>query len=190
MNKIRVSSDGRPIENGDRSLLNRNIIQLLKSLNRGAAPYGSRFCAGSASAEVLYELVESQTRKTGMTKKQNLEAMSVDELWQFHEEISQVLSVRLTSEKRELEKRLAQLRREKETRQTEDVETTQAAPRERRLYPRVYPKYRNPKEPSETWSGRGKQPRWLAAELKSGRSIEEFAIGASKPSKQKRRRKS
>src|ERR1700710_1670097 len=98
-----------------------------------------------------------------MTKKLNLDAMSVDEMWQLHEEISQVLSVRLTSEKRELEKRLAQLRREKETRQPDIGESTHAAPRERRHYPRAYPKYRNPKEPSERWSGRGKQPRWLGA---------------------------
>jgi DNA-binding protein H-NS len=112
----------------------------------------------------------------GMTKKLNLDAMSVDEMWQLHEEISQALSVRLTSEKRELEKRLAQLRREKETRQSEPADAVQGAPRERRKYPRVFPKYRNPNEPSETWSGRGKQPRWLAAALKTGHAIEEFAI--------------
>ena len=54
-----------------------------------------------------------------MSKKFNLDAMSIDDMWQLHEEISGVLSVRLTSEKRELEKRLAQLRREKEMRQSE-----------------------------------------------------------------------
>ena len=114
-----------------------------------------------------------------MIKKPNLDAMSVDEMWQLHEEISQVLSVRLTSEKRELEKRLAQLRREKEVQQSEpaDARTLKGAHREHRKYPRVYPKYRNPKEPSETWSGRGKQPRWLAAALKTGHTIEEFVIG-------------
>jgi DNA-binding protein H-NS len=112
----------------------------------------------------------------GMNKKPNFDGMSVDELWQLHEELSQVLSVRLTSEKRELEKRLAQLRREKEMRQTETADP-QRAPRERRKYPRVFPKYRNPDEPSETWSGRGKQPRWLTAALKTGHKIEEFVIG-------------
>jgi DNA-binding protein H-NS len=111
-----------------------------------------------------------------MTKKLNLETMSVDEMWQLHEEISQVLSIRLTSEKRELEKRLAQLRREKDMRQAEPSEALESAPRERRQYPRVFPKYRNPNEPSETWSGRGKQPRWLTAALKRGRAIDEFAI--------------
>ncbi len=109
-----------------------------------------------------------------MSKKLNLEVMSVDEMWQLHEEISQVLSVRLTSEKRKLEKRLAQLRQEKATLRPADVKS--GTPRERRKYPRVFPKYQNPNEPSETWSGRGKQPRWLAAALKKGKKIEEFVI--------------
>jgi len=113
-----------------------------------------------------------------MSKKFHLDAMSIDEMWQLHEEISAVLSIRLTSEKRELEKRLAQLRREKEMRQSESADSqARDTPRERRKYPRVFPKYRNPNEPTETWSGRGKQPRWLTAALKTGHTIDEFVIG-------------
>ncbi|MCK1655290.1 H-NS histone family protein [Bradyrhizobium sp. 149] len=41
--------------------------------------------------------------------------------------------------------------------------------REPRAYPRVLPKYQNPDRPSETWAGRGKQPRWVTAQLKSGK---------------------
>lgn len=126
-----------------------------------------------------------------MSKKFNLDGMSVDEMWQLHEEVSQVLSIRLTSEKRELEKRLAQLRREKESRQPEgggDLSSSAGAPR--RKYPRVFPKYRNPKQPSETWSGRGKQPRWLAAALSSGRTIDEFVIGDAGSKKSRGRPKS
>ena len=112
-----------------------------------------------------------------MTKKLNLDAMSIDEMWHLHEEISRVLSVRLTSEKRELEKRLAQLRIEKELPQPVSMaRQLKEAPRERRKYPRVFPKYRNPNESSETWSGRGKKPRWLTAALKAGHSIDEFVI--------------
>jgi DNA-binding protein H-NS len=113
-----------------------------------------------------------------MNKKPNFDGISVDELWRLHEELSQVLSVRLTSEKRQLERRLAKLRHEKEMRQPQSADP-RSAPRERRKYPRVFPKYRNPEEPSETWSGRGKQPRWLTAALKTGHKIEEFVI--SKP---------
>lgn len=46
----------------------------------------------------------------------------------------------------------------------------------RRPYPVVMPKYRNPERPSETWAGRGKTPRWLTAQLKSGRRIDDFRI--------------
>jgi len=110
-----------------------------------------------------------------MSKKMNLDSMSVDEMWQLHEEISQVLSARLTSEKRELEKRLEQLRRDKHVPSLKaGMKDLARAPR--RKYPRVYPKYRNPQVPSETWSGRGKTPRWLVAALKAGHKLEDFAI--------------
>jgi DNA-binding protein H-NS len=110
-----------------------------------------------------------------MTKKLNLDAMSVDEMWQLHEEISRVLSVRLTSEKRELEKRLDQLRRDRNV-PAWNSNVNEGSSATRRKYPRVHPKYQNPEMPSETWAGRGKTPRWLAAALKTGRKIEEFAI--------------
>jgi len=107
-------------------------------------------------------------------KKLNLESMSLDELWQLHEELNQLLSVRLNAEKRALEKRLAQLRRENEAVHAPIV----PAGRQKRAYPEVQPKYRNLNAPHETWSGRGKQPRWLTAALRTGRSIDEFLISS------------
>jgi DNA-binding protein H-NS len=44
---------------------------------------------------------------------------------------------------------------------------------------RVIPKYSNPAKPSETWAGRGKKPRWLTAQLKSGKQIDDFRIQPS-----------
>jgi len=40
----------------------------------------------------------------------------------------------------------------------------------------VKAKYRNSKNPSDTWTGRGRRPRWLEAELKKGRSLKSFLI--------------
>lgn len=42
---------------------------------------------------------------------------------------------------------------------------------------KVAPKYRNPANPAETWTGRGKHPRWMAAEVSKGRKAEDFLIG-------------
>lgn len=41
---------------------------------------------------------------------------------------------------------------------------------------KVAPKYRNPENPAETWSGRGKQPRWLQAQTGNGRALDDFLI--------------
>jgi DNA-binding protein H-NS len=121
-------------------------------------------------------------------KKIELEAMSVDDLWSLHEEVSRILSARITSEKRELEKRLAVLNRGRGAVEGEDVKPSyNANGKPRRRYPRVFPKYRNPQMPHETWSGRGKQPRWLAAALKTGRKMEDFVISEAGGSKGRRK---
>lgn len=41
---------------------------------------------------------------------------------------------------------------------------------------KVAPKYRNPANEKETWTGRGRQPRWVAAEIANGRKLEDFLI--------------
>jgi DNA-binding protein H-NS len=41
---------------------------------------------------------------------------------------------------------------------------------------KVKPKYRNPSHKSETWTGRGRQPLWLVAALKSGKKLNDFLI--------------
>jgi DNA-binding protein H-NS len=37
------------------------------------------------------------------------------------------------------------------------------------------PKYRNPDDPSQTYSGRGRKPAWLQQALDQGRALEEFS---------------
>ena len=46
----------------------------------------------------------------------------------------------------------------------------------RKVLGKVAPKYRNTDNASETWTGRGKQPRWLAAQTGQGRKLDEFLI--------------
>lgn len=42
---------------------------------------------------------------------------------------------------------------------------------------KVKPKYRNPADPSQTWSGRGKRPRWFNAALSAGKKEKDLLIG-------------
>lgn len=41
------------------------------------------------------------------------------------------------------------------------------------------PAYRNPTNDAETWTGRGRKPRWLVAALKAGRTVEQCKIEPS-----------
>ncbi len=40
----------------------------------------------------------------------------------------------------------------------------------------VLPKYANPADPAETWSGRGRKPRWVVDALASGKSMDDLKI--------------
>lgn len=102
-------------------------------------------------------------------ENRNLATMSADALWILREKLRAVLSTKLDAEKRELERRLARL----------DVRYEHNE-RARRPYPKVHQKYRNPERPSETWSGRGKRPRWVSAQLRTGRKIDELLISRAR----------
>jgi DNA-binding protein H-NS len=114
--------------------------------------------------------------------KLDLQALSIDELWALHEETGTTLSKKIMAEKRGLEERLAKLNgglAEKASiaRVALKVSDRRAG---RRKYPPVLPKYHNPSNPSETWAGRGKQPRWLVSQLNAGKKINDFLIKRAK----------
>jgi DNA-binding protein H-NS len=100
-------------------------------------------------------------------KNGNLKSMSVDELWELHESVVAELSRRIAAERAMLEDRLRKLG---------STITGPELKRDLRPYPKVLPKYRNPKNQNETWAGRGKQPRWLTAQLRSGKKLDDFLI--------------
>ena len=103
-------------------------------------------------------------------KRNDLESMSVDELWSLRAQLISVLTGKISAEKVKIDRQLQQL----------DLgaasDNSKKIAHARRPYPKVFPKYRNPAKPSETWTGRGKKPRWLAAQLKSGKQIDDFRI--------------
>ena len=102
----------------------------------------------------------------------NPEAMSFDELLTFRERLVVLIGRLVTRQGKTLQDQISQLER------------LTAAARPRRGRPpgrphglkgrKIAPKYRGPN--GETWAGRGKTPRWLTAQLKSGRRIDDFRI--------------
>lgn len=104
------------------------------------------------------------------------ESMTSDELWELYEKMCAILADRIGTEKTRLEERL---------RKIESASRAAMLKVRRRPYPKVLQKYQNPDNPAETWSGRGKQPRWLKEQLLSGKKLDHFLI-AGLPAQERR----
>jgi DNA-binding protein H-NS len=98
-------------------------------------------------------------------KTVDLNSMSIEALWALHEEIASILAAKMEAEWLKLKERLEQI----------GGKTLDKAP-ERRRYPKVYPRFRNPDPPHQTWSGRGMQPKWVRNLLARGKSLDDFRI--------------
>jgi DNA-binding protein H-NS len=115
-----------------------------------------------------------------------LTSMSFDALVALRDNVVRTISSKAEAARRELQDKLSML-------DGLGMSVGSAAGAKRGPKPRgsklkgrkVPPKYRNPKDASETWAGRGATPRWLRAMLKSGHKLEEFAI--AKPGRKAKR---
>jgi DNA-binding protein H-NS len=105
-------------------------------------------------------VTETATKDRGVFSAGDLVSLSVDKLWTFREEFETLLTAKIAVEIRELERRIDRLSVVNGIPARAGKSSKPAKPH-RRPYPEVLPKYRNPIPPFDTWSGRGRQPRWL-----------------------------
>lgn len=101
----------------------------------------------------------------------DLSKLSLDELKKLHKDVTKAID---SFEERARKKALAEA--EAVARQHgftidqlfgKSIKTTRAV---------VAPKYANPADPSQTWTGRGRKPRWVIAELESGKLLDDLTI--------------
>lgn len=101
----------------------------------------------------------------------NLDNLSLKELKELHGRVAKAISTFEDRHRRAALAEIEELARAKGF--TLSELTGVAAPRKRA--PAVA-KYANPANKSDTWSGRGRKPRWFADGLKAGKSPEQMAI--------------
>ena len=111
-------------------------------------------------------------------KAEDLKNLSSEDLQNLRTHIETHLNTRRSGEVREAYKQAEALARSVNLSLAELVE--QGATRRGRKTTgsgnKVEPRYRNPENETETWTGRGKQPRWLAARIADGSKLEDFLI--------------
>ncbi|MZR14268.1 H-NS histone family protein [Maritimibacter sp. DP07] len=110
--------------------------------------------------------------------KPNLKKMNRKELEKLKVDIDKALS-RVEEE----EKKAARLAAEKAAKamgysleDLSDVKPAKRAPKKKDARTKVAPKFANPNAPEQTWTGRGRKPKWVEAHLEAGGTLEDIEI--------------
>ena len=104
--------------------------------------------------------------------KINLESMSLEELQQLKKDVEKALKT--FEERRQKE---ARQKLEEEARKLGFSLSDLVGGKPAKKGKSLPPKYRHPDDPSLTWTGRGRKPRWLVEEEEKGKSQDDFLIG-------------
>lgn len=102
----------------------------------------------------------------------DLNALSLKELRDLQSQVAKAIA---SFEDRRKRQALAELDEKAREMGFSLAELLGTAPTTRKRSPAVA-KYANPADKSDTWSGRGRKPRWFAAALAAGKSPEDLAI--------------
>jgi DNA-binding protein H-NS len=101
----------------------------------------------------------------------DLDALTIPELEALAARIQQAIARRREGARRALRERLEKIAAEEGYSLPELVA---AAPRKTRT--KAKPKYANPRDASQTWAGRGKQPAWVREALAAGKTLADLAV--------------
>lgn len=102
----------------------------------------------------------------------DINALSLKELKDLQVQVAKAIA---SYEDRKKKEALAELEEKARAMGFTLAELTGAAPATRKRAP-ASAKYANPDNPADTWSGRGRKPRWFEAALKAGTSADAMAI--------------
>ncbi|MFC7705899.1 H-NS family nucleoid-associated regulatory protein [Plastorhodobacter daqingensis] len=102
----------------------------------------------------------------------NLNDLSLKELKQLQKDVTQAIETYKDRQREEALREIENIAREKGFSLSE---LTGALKKRRKT---VAPKYVHPEEPDLTWTGRGRQPRWVGEALAAGKTMDDLRISA------------
>jgi DNA-binding protein H-NS len=102
----------------------------------------------------------------------DLNNLSIDELQAMIENAESALKDKQVSQRKEVFVQIKALADSVGV----SVEIHETGKKQKRKGAKVAPKYRNPDDASQTWTGRGVMPKWVRTLTESGRDKSEFLI--------------
>lgn len=100
----------------------------------------------------------------------DIKSMNLQELKQLQKEVNHAVDTYKVRQREEAIRDLENLAREKGFSLAELTEGLKS-----RRKP-VAPKYAHPENPEMTWTGRGRQPKWVVQAMKDGKSLDDLLI--------------
>ena len=120
--------------------------------------------------------MEKEVAKSAKITMATLNAMSLADLKSLEKKLTKAIA---KFEEREKKRALSALRAEarKMGFSLSDLTGLEEKPRKPRKSPgKVAPKYANPSDKSQTWTGRGRRPVWVSEALEAGKRLEDLTI--------------
>lgn len=106
-----------------------------------------------------------------MARMSGLEKMSHSDLVELRDEVDRLLAEKQAAERNALKQKLAEIAK------AQGFSLEEVIGKTRKGKGSVPIKYRDPKNPENVWTGRGRTPRWMVAATKGGRvKKEDFLI--------------
>lgn len=116
----------------------------------------------------------ASAKKTSNKKSLNVEGMSLNELKKLEAELQKAQAEAREKLKKEMKKKIDALL-EGSGMTVFDIYGFGQGKKRGKSSTGVA-KYANPDDPGDTWTGRGRKPNWVLAQLKKGAKLEQFAI--------------
>jgi DNA-binding protein H-NS len=105
-----------------------------------------------------------------MSKINGLDKMSHAQLLSLRDQVDAAIVAAKSAEKQALRQKLEDLAAKS------GMSLAEVMGKKRGSKGKAAIKYRNPADPSQTWTGRGRKPIWLAQAEKKGQKLESFAV--------------
>jgi DNA-binding protein H-NS len=102
----------------------------------------------------------------------NLEKMSLPELIKLQGDLVPAIKQRQKKAKNDLRKQMENIAKQSGFTFDEIASSSKTT----RIMTKVKPKYANPQDSEQTWTGRGRKPKWVESELASGKELGDLLI--------------
>lgn len=103
----------------------------------------------------------------------NLEHLSLDELKTLKKNVEKAIA---EFAERERAKALAEVEAFARDRGLARADLAALLSGKKKSRAKAAPKYANPEDPTQTWTGRGRHPRWVDAALAAGKTLDDLKI--------------